>query len=474
VLAGFSIGHYATARGYLQSQVDERLNAALAILAAAAEIHAEAVEWEPQERVVLLGQGDGPNRLRWTVHDEAGHRIDRSPNLDDANLTPDWTPDPGDLALPKRLEDREGRPWRIRQRRLLPNADAGDASPPGDGPKGTEHASLVLTVAAPLGPVERTLTALAGSLVGLAVAVWCVAAILGRWLVRRALLPLRRMVESARGLDASDAGWSLPTTETGDELDELGHAFNDLLERLRVAYERQRRFATDASHQLRTPLTAVIGQVDVALRRDRQADEYRRVLGTVRGQAGGLVRIVEALLFLGRAEAEAVLPEATTIDLADWLATQVEAHPSKDRFGLDAPAPLPVRVHAALLGQLVDNLLDNAVKYGDPVATIRVRAWREGAMIALAVEDAGPGIDPADLPRVFEPFFRSARERRLGRPGVGLGLAVVQRIALAFGGTIAVENLPVRGCRFVLRLPALSDLPLIQEDVFPETETARP
>ena len=325
----------------------------------------------------------------------------------------------------------------------------------------------MLTVAAPVGSVERTLAALGWSLAGLSTAVWLVAAALGRGLVRQALAPLGRMVDSARTLDAADPGWSLPEAGTGDELDELGRAFNDLLARLHVAFERQRRFSGDASHQLRTPLTALVGQIDVALRRDRPPEEYRRVLGLVRGQAGNLARIVEALLFLGRADAEAGLPDAEALDLARWIVAHVAEHPLSESIRLALPdgrGPSVVRAHAALLGQLVDNLLDNAAKYGEPGAPIVVRLADEGEAVSLTVEDRGPGIDPSDLPRVFEPFFRSARARQLGRPGVGLGLAVAKRIAAAMGGTIGVESEPGRGCRFTVSLPKASELTLISDD----------
>ena len=124
------------------------------------------------------------------------------------------------------------------------------------------------------------------------------------------------MAESAPGLDAADPGWCLPEPGTGDELEDLGRAFNGLLDRLHVAFERQRRFTGDASHQLRTPLTALIGQIEVARRRDRPAEEYRRVLRSALGRAVQLRQIVEALLFLARAEAEAELPDRETLDLA--------------------------------------------------------------------------------------------------------------------------------------------------------------
>ncbi|HEY2159660.1 MAG TPA: ATP-binding protein, partial [Isosphaeraceae bacterium] len=462
VLVGFSAALFASAWYYLHRQVEDRLNAALAVLAAAAEVTPGTVEWEPHERELPLGRDAGAERLRWMVFDDRGHLVDRSANLADAELSPAWSPGPGSTDLPARLRDAKGDAWRIRQRRLVPPEKTAPDAPGAKDRPARHFPAIVLTVAAPVGPTEATLAALGWSLAGLSFGVWIAAAALGRGLVRRALAPLGQMVDSARTIDAADPGWTIPEAGTGDELDELGHAFNDLLARLRVAYERQRRFSGDASHQLRTPLTALVGQIDVALRRERPPEEYRRVLGLVRGQAGNLARIVEALLFLGRADAEAGLPDAEAIDLAAWITAHVAEHGLNGSIDLDLSAgPLTVLAHPALLGELVDNLLDNAAKYGDPGAPIVVRLRDEGGSVALSVEDRGPGIDPADLPRVFEPFFRSDRARRLGRPGVGLGLAVAKRIATALGGSIAVESEPGRGCRFTLSLPKVNQATLI-------------
>jgi two-component system, OmpR family, sensor kinase len=116
--------------------------------------------------------------------------------------------------------------------------------------------------------------------------------------------------------------------------------------------------------------------------------------------------------------------------------------------------PLEVRVQAPLLGQLLDNLLDNACKYSDPGTPITLRLGCEAGAVLLSVEDAGCGIAAEDLPHVFEPFYRSERARHAGRPGVGLGLAVAQRIAASFGGDLRAHSEPGRGSRFTLRLPA--------------------
>jgi signal transduction histidine kinase len=464
VLVGFSTALYVSARVYLDRQLDDRLRSALAILAAAAEVHPGGVEWEPQERVLPLGQDSDPERLRWMVFDGGGRRIDHSRNLVDADFPDAWT----SQTDTDRLVDRRGHVWRVARRRIQSAAagasgsraaavrpDISDAHTPE-----LVHRALVLTAWAPLSPIEATLAALGWFLIALSVGTWLVAALLCRRLSQRALTPLTRMVASARGLDAGDPGWCLDEAGTGDELDELGRAFNELLSRLHVAYERQRRFSADASHQLRTPLTVLIGQIEVALRQERSADEYRRVLGSALGRAVQLGRIVEALMFLARAEADAPLPESEPIDLDRWVADHLAERPAADpAAGAIDVAPHAggafVRAHPPLLGQLLENLLENARKHGRPGTPIRVETSREGDAAVLAVEDAGPGIPAEDLPHIFEPFYRSAQARRRGTSGDGLGLAVAHRIAVAFGGTLDVRSEPGKGARFELRLRAM-------------------
>ncbi len=453
VLVAFSTALYVSARVYLDRRLDDRLNAALAILAAAAEIHSDGVEWEPQERVLPLGQDSDPERLRWVVFDDRGRRVDHSRNISDV----DFTNIPISYNNTGRLVDRRGRAWRVARCRIQPEAASSSGSRAAADRKEKPdaqayealHRSLILTAWAALDPTEATLAALGGFLVALSVGTWLVAALLCRRLSRRALTPLTRMVASARGLDAGDPGWCLDEAGTGDELDELGRAFNELLSRLHVAYERQRRFSGDASHQLRTPLTVLIGQIEVALRQERSGEEYRRILASALGRAVQLGRIVEALMFLARAEADAPLPECEPMDLDRWLAEHLASRSEAEVIHLDLHGDgARARAHPALLGQLLDNLLDNARTHGGPGTPIRVETSREGDMLVLAVEDAGPGIPTEDIPHIFEPFYRSAQARRRGTSGVGLGLAVARRIAVAFGGTLNVRSRPGKGGSF--------------------------
>jgi signal transduction histidine kinase len=251
----------------------------------------------------------------------------------------------------------------------------------------------------------------------------------------------------------------VPVPATRDELAGLAGAFNGLLGRLQKAFERQRRFTGEASHQLRTPLTAILGQMEVALRRDRDPDKYRRVLATAFAQADRLREIVEALLFLARADTDTELPGREPLDLGRWLndylADAWGRHPRFADLQVEAVgASLVVSAHPVLFGQAVGNLIENAVKYGPPGTAIPIGLTVESGGVMLSVADHGSGIAVADRPLVFEPFYRSAESRRYGVPGVGLGLAVTARIIRAHGGHVRIGSVGT-GCRVEIALPQL-------------------
>jgi signal transduction histidine kinase len=462
VLGAFSVSLYALARSHLLHQLDERSGAALDTLTAATDIEPGGLEWDPSERLLALGGKDGAPLL-WGVFDEQGQPVDVPPGA--ASLLGGQAERRGTGDQAAADVSWQGAPWRLTSRTL--RAPAGSADAPQDGEPGKRrYRTLVLVVGVPLDPVLETLHTLAAVLTGLSLATWLAAALAGRWLSRRALVPVAKMAQAARAITPDDLGSRLPGPGTGDELADLGRAFNDLLDRLHDSFERQRRFTGEASHQLRTPLTAMLGQVEVALRRERSPEEYRRVLGLLQKQAGHLRQIVEMLLFLARADAEAKLPELEPLDLPCWLADHLQSWQGHPRHGdlraeVDAAGPLGVRTHPGLLGQAVDNLLDNACKYSPAGSPILVRVARQGDEVQLAVEDQGQGIAADELPHVFEPFFRSPEARRRGIGGVGLGLAVTARIVAALGGHISAASRPGEGSTFVIRLrsPAEDRLP---------------
>jgi heavy metal sensor kinase len=297
------------------------------------------------------------------------------------------------------------------------------------------------------------------------------AALASRWLCRRALMPLRCMANAARAMHAADRDQRLPVAPTRDEMQELGQAFNDLLARLQESYERQARFSGDASHQLRTPLTSLLGQIEIALRRPRTVEEYQQVLTVLHDQAGRMRQIVETLLFLARADAEAKAPQLQRLDLRAWLTQHLtswvgHARAADFRTETFGDGPLWVQAQAPLLGQLLDNLLDNACKYSAPGTPITISLSAEKDAVYLTVADTGCGIASEDIPHVFEPFYRSPHARYQGVAGLGLGLAVAERIVRALGGSLHVSSQLDHGSRFTFRLPASLAAHLLISDIF--------
>jgi heavy metal sensor kinase len=310
-----------------------------------------------------------------------------------------------------------------------------------------------------LAPVQADLRALAVVLAALTAAILLLGLIGGRAVCRRALRPVTVMADAARRMNAAALDQRLPINHSGDELEDLARAFNGLLERVHDAFERQRRFTGEASHQLRTPLAAMLGQVEVALRRERPLEEYRRVLGSVQQQSERLQRIIEAMLFLARADAEAQLPQRDWLDLAQWLPQHLalwSEHPRFADISLEVQSAR-VRVHVVLLGELVNVLLDNAVKHSAPGTPIAIRVEESAGTAVLSVTDRGIGVNTEDLPHLFEAFFRSSSARASGVEGLGLGLSVARRIVEAFGGTIRVDSQPGSGSCFSVRLPSLQE-----------------
>ena len=452
-LAGFAGALQWLASEYLRRQVDERLEAAVNTLVAAAEVDVRGVEWEPAERRLVFGRLASEDRFFWKVSDPRGLPLDRSEPLD--------VPSPPEPAAETRgpitVRDRAGGPWRVLRRTLSRPRGPGSAPPIQAG----KYERLTIVVGVSLAGSAATLRTLGLSTAGLSLGLWTLATVSGRSLSRGALRPLSRMAEAARAIDGNEPGERLPVPRTLDEIQGLGDAFNALLDRLQDSSERQRRFAGDASHQLRTPLTAIQGQVDLALRQDRDVETYQRTLSLIQKRTRHLRQIVDALLFLARADAEANLPDLEPVALDAWIMDHIQGRPASPagasvRVRTDPEGPFVALVHPALLGELLDNLLENAEKHGRPGTPITVRLSRAAGSVLLAVEDQGPGIPEADLARLFEPFYRAEAARRRGEQGLGLGLSVAQRLARRFGGTIEVRSRPGLGSTFTLRLPDAS------------------
>ncbi len=454
ILAGFSAALYLLVQDHLHRQADERLDAALKILGAAVEIAPDGVEWEPNERSLRFAPG--PDQIAWVVADGNGKAVAHSeqPGSDEllAEAAGRFN---GPEDTPRRLHWR-GERWQAGQRWFLPGGIASAVDMP-PAPKEVKYSALVVTAAVPLGPTRAVLRQLIAVLVAISLGVLAVSMTLGRFVCRRALRPVRQMADDARAVDPTDPAWRLVMPRGGDELTDLGVAFNGLLDRLHESAERHRRFAGDASHQLRTPLTVLLGQIEVALRRDRTAHEYRESLTKAHAKAAQLHRIVDALLFLTRVGSGSGALQREQFDLTMWLPDHLQEWANHLRFGdirlAGVDGPLPVISHPVLLGEVVNVLLDNACRYSAPGNAISLSVSRANGWTQIEIADRGCGIAEADLPQVFTPFFRTTDALRSNKQGVGLGLSIARRLADSLGGGLSVTSRIGEGSWFVINLP---------------------
>jgi heavy metal sensor kinase len=283
------------------------------------------------------------------------------------------------------------------------------------------------------------------------------------FLAKRGLAPVASMAGHAETISASNLHERLPVTG-GRELAGLAAVINDLLDRLEHAFEQQRRFVADASHELRTPTAILRTEADVTLsRRDRSGEEYRASVLIMQDAARRLGRVVDDLFLLARADAGHLVlrPEPLYLDEVVLEATRAvgsvaERHGVRLSAGPTVEAPF--RGDADLLGRLVLNLLDNAIKYSPPGGTVTVELVRSDDELRLTVTDTGDGIPPDAQERIFDRFFRvdaaRSRSENSSTSGAGLGLAIARRIAEMHAGRLElVESRPGRTV-FQLVLPA--------------------
>ena len=315
----------------------------------------------------------------------------------------------------------------------------------------------VVQVGMPLAPTERTLQRWLEALLVLVPLGVGLAAAGGRVMARAALRPVDEMSQSARRIDAEALARRITIRGTGDELDRLAETLNGMLARLENTFGEMRRFSADAAHELRTPLTALKGTLEVALRAERSGTEYRAALASALEEVDRLVRLAEDLLLLSRATAGPDSPRARVeLETLALDVAEVGTRLAKDRgvtVRVGALAPLAVLGDGSALRRAVLNLVENGVKYTPVGGRVELSVTAADGEAVLAVEDTGPGIDAADITRIFEPFVRldTARSRESG--GSGLGLAIARSIVVAHRGTLGVARPAAGGSRFTIRLP---------------------
>lgn len=443
ILVVFGIAVYAMLSRALHRRVDEALRSTLEITVTSLTNDAEegqssqsaaqstASEITGQQQAMLIFDGDG--RLLAAHPQEEGLRV----RLPDLGAVPD------DEVYIYTADGRGQRRTAARKVRI--------------GPTGTP---FIILASQSLETVEEELGSLREALYLATPAALLLAGLGGWFLARQGLAPVAAMARSAREIGAGSLGQQLPVANPRDELGQLATAFNELLARLEAAFADQRRFMADASHELRTPLAVMNMAADVTLRKERQEEaEYREALRMMAEQAHRLIRIVDDMFTLARADSGRYPLRKGSLYLDDLLAEVARAG------GLLASGKsVTVELHNLpesafhgdedLLRRMLLNLVGNAVKFTPSGGSVRLGLERRGDEYLLSVSDTGPGIPAEARAHVFERFYRADKSRtRAQDGGAGLGLPIARWIARAHDGDLELADTDGEGATFLARLP---------------------
>ncbi len=429
LLAAFSAGVYALVRANLLKGIEEHTRAELGIAARMFEGDPEDLaDLDERGLVLLYCASRGSETVRaspaWT---RLGLSAAPAPP-GETTLVHSRTPDGGRYAVAAREIEVSGE-------------------------------KLTLAAAESEEPVRRSLATLAAILLVAFPAAIAAAFVGGSFLVRRLLAPVGAMAAAASRITAERLSERLPVEDPADEFGRLATVVNGSLARIEDAFERLRRFTSDASHELRTPLTALRSVGEIALRERRTSEAYRDTIASMLEESDRLTRLVEGLLVLTREDSETYRARFAPLDLGELVREVVDVlRVLAEERGQD----LRVFVHGNVavhgdrttLRQAIFNLVDNAIKYTPREGSIRVDVRARGdAEAAIEIADSGPGIAPEHRQRIFERFYRIELDRSRATGGAGLGLPIARWAIDLHGGTIQLETEEGKGSTFGIRIP---------------------
>jgi two-component system OmpR family sensor kinase len=327
---------------------------------------------------------------------------------------------------------------------------------------GMAHQVHLLQVAAPTEPVRQTLTQFSVLLTGLTLLATAGAYALGRRIAGVALQPTGEITEQAESISAGTLSERITAHADVEEFTRLVTVLNRMLDRLDGAFQIQRQFTADASHELRAPLTVLKGDIDVTLKRERTAPEYRETLVRCREEVERLARLASDLLVLAQSDAAVPLEHVADVEFRALLQRVVSRFQSVAAGAgvriIVAAQEASVLGDERMLDRVVSNLVNNAVKYSRPGGAVRLDLVREDQAV-LTVRDEGSGVAPEHIPHLFVRFFRADPARQRSE-GTGLGLAIAKAGAEAHGGRLEfVGNAPGAVFRLVLPLARRKNSP---------------
>jgi heavy metal sensor kinase len=337
-----------------------------------------------------------------------------------------------------------------------------------------DHTMRIVQVASSLEDVEDALNTLLLILLITVPSALIMASLGGQFLAHKALKPVDQITQTARMITSQNLNQRIPPPKVKDEISRLVETFNEMITRLDQSFRQMKQFSSDASHELKTPLTILRGEVEVALRKERTSPEYQRVLTSNLEEINRMSQIVEDLLLLSRADNGEILLNRKEINLSEILKEMIPQASLLSRHkDLRIQAVLPEEAISILgdhlrIRELFLNLIENAIKYTEEGGLIKVlltkdhhfsameqqeRRGNGNGFAEIRVTDTGIGIAKEDQEHIFDRFFRVDKARSREQGGSGLGLSICKWIVEAHQGRISVESEPEKGSCFVVKLP---------------------
>ncbi|HET8937527.1 MAG TPA: HAMP domain-containing sensor histidine kinase [Polyangiales bacterium] len=319
----------------------------------------------------------------------------------------------------------------------------------------------VLLYAVSRGAVDRDTTFLYRTLMAMLLGATAVVVLIARWVGERVSRDVGSIAGVARRVAEGDLGARIGARLDNAELNELAADLDHMVHQLDTLVSAQQRFIAHAAHELRSPLTTLQGELQLALRRPREAAEYRQSLDEALLDVSALIALSEDLLTLARVQSEpsrmetASLSDVLTTAMAMTQRRALQAHVAIS-FVEPPPSALRVRGRRSELARALRNLLDNAIAHSHRDEVVELTYSEDGEAVYISVTDRGPGISEGDAKRIFEPFFRGPNDQARTDIGAGLGLAIAQEIAQRSGGGVSLDQDYRDGARLVLTLPLLA------------------
>ncbi|HTL46864.1 MAG TPA: HAMP domain-containing sensor histidine kinase [Verrucomicrobiae bacterium] len=319
-----------------------------------------------------------------------------------------------------------------------------------------KHPLFVIEAGYPLQDVQATLARLDFiMIIWIPVAV-AAAGVAGWFLARRTLRPIDLMIENARQITAAHLKGRLGRSHAGDELDRLAGTLNEMMDRIALSTKTVQEFSADVSHELKTPLAIIRGEIDLALRKSRTPEALVETLRVIEGEVNGLIRLVDDLLLLMRSDSNQLQFEKKRVSLREvleYVARRFGERAHEKQVDMKvAPSPdLEIEGDEIYLKRLFSNLVDNAIKFTPQGGGVELKLEKHGALARVEVLDNGMGIDPSMREKVFSRFYRTDQART--HEGAGLGLAIAKVICDAHRGNLHIDSRAPHGTVVLVDLP---------------------